>query len=128
MIEKMKPNLKWTAEMLANVSRDSDEWKEFVAWQMSRIQERLARYNNVAAVKTQIEERGEPNAYQNYKINVVSNFLNKALELMGLGKYGICVSCNEEIPVQRLLLVPGALRCMKCENKKLNILKPWDNT
>lgn len=109
--------MKWTAEILNGVARDSEKWFEFVEWQKGRIHERLARYNNIDTIKTQLDEKGEPTAYQTYKINVVSNFLLKALKQMETGQYGICLTCGAEIPVQRLLIVPGALNCMKCENK-----------
>jgi RNA polymerase-binding transcription factor DksA len=119
--------LKWTPEMLEDVTRDSEKWNQFVDWQKQRILERLSRYNNVNTVKTQLSEQGEPTPYQNYKISVVSNFLQKALKLIENGSYGVCINCNKEIPVQRLLLVPGALSCMECENKKSNKNKPWEN-
>lgn len=111
--------LKWTAEMLNGVTRDSDKWSEFVEWQKERIHERLARYNNVDTVKTQLDEKGEPTPYQTYKINVVSKYLFKALKQMETGQYGICLTCGAEIPIQRLLIVPGALNCIACENKNL---------
>ena len=119
--------LQWTIEMLNGVERETDEWKKFVKWQKQRILERLDRYNNITTVKSQLEEKGEPTAYQNYKIGVVSGYLRTALTQIEKGNYGICVSCNNEIAAQRLLLVPGALNCMKCENSKPKNKQPWDN-
>jgi RNA polymerase-binding transcription factor DksA len=69
----------------------------------------------VQTVKTQLLETGNLSTYQNYKITVVSRFLLQALENIKNGNYGICTSCQNEISVGRLLLVPGALRCMACE-------------
>lgn len=108
----------WTAERLEKTARNSGEWLQFVAWQKERIMERLQRYNNTETVKTQLAERGDLTPYQSYKITTVSKYLLQALDLIKSGDYGCCTLCCQEIPVQRLLLVPGALRCMDCENKK----------
>jgi RNA polymerase-binding transcription factor DksA len=107
----------WDAEALKNIARDSEEWHRFVNWQRDRIVESLQRYNNTETVKTQLTERGDLTPYQQYKITVVSKYLLQALELIKSGNYGICTNCRKQIPVQRLLLVPGALRCMDCGNK-----------
>jgi len=108
----------WTAERLEKTPRNSGEWLQFVAWQKERIMERLQRYNNTNTVKTQLAERGDLTPYQRYKITTVSKFLLQALDRMNAGNYGLCSTCGCEIPVQRLLLVPGALRCMDCETMK----------
>lgn len=108
----------WTAERLAKTARNSEEWLQFIVWQKERIMERLLRYNNTDTVKTQLTERGDLTPYQSYKITTVSKFLLQALDRMNAGNYGLCSICGCDIPVQRLLLVPGALRCMDCENKK----------
>ena len=122
-----KNEQQWTVEMLEGVSRDSEEWRQFVEWQKQRILERLKKYNNLNTVKTQILEKGSPTPYQKYKISIVSTYLRQALSLIESETYGICVNCQKEIPVQRLLLVPGALNCMDCENKKPVKNKPWDS-
>jgi RNA polymerase-binding transcription factor DksA len=108
----------WTAERLEKTARNSVEWLQFVAWQKERIMERLQRYNNTETVKTQLSERGDLTPYQRYKITTVSKYLLQALDRITAGTYGCCSTCGKEIAVQRLLLVPGALRCMDCENKK----------
>ena len=105
-------------ELLEKTDRNSGEWQRFMAWQKERFMERLQRYNNTDTVKTQLEERGDLTPYQKYKITTVSKFLLQALDRMKAGNYGLCAVCGGEIPVQRLLLVPGALRCMNCETKK----------
>lgn len=101
--------------MVKSIKRGSQEWVDFIQWQKSRIQERLERYNNKNTVKEQLTETGNVSPYQNYKIRTVSNFLNEALENINSGKYGICKYCNQEIPIQRLFLVPAALQCLSCD-------------
>jgi RNA polymerase-binding transcription factor DksA len=108
----------WTIELLEKIDRNSIEWSRFVGWQNERILERLQRYNNTETVKTQLSERGDLTPYQRYKITTVSKYLLQALDRITAGTYGYCSTCGKEIAVQRLLLVPGALRCMDCENKK----------
>jgi RNA polymerase-binding transcription factor DksA len=108
----------WNFEKLDKLDRPSDEWEEFVSWQKTRILERLQRYNNTDTAKVQLAETGNLTPYQHYKINNVSKFLLKALTQIESGNYGICSNCQKTIPAKRLFLVPGALRCMDCENAK----------
>ncbi|MDP3940373.1 MAG: TraR/DksA family transcriptional regulator [Deltaproteobacteria bacterium] len=42
--------------------------------------------------------------------------LEAALGRMRKGKYGICTSCDERISYRRLLALPEARRCIRCEN------------
>lgn len=108
----------WNLKTLEEITRNSDEWFRFVKWQQERILERLQRYNNTETVKIQLVEHGDLTPYQRYKITTVSKYLLQALDLIKSGDYGTCTSCHHQIPAWRLLLVPGALRCMDCENKK----------
>ena len=40
--------------------------------------------------------------------------LEKAMERMRDEKYGKCMRCGDDIPVGRLMLMPGASRCVRC--------------
>ncbi|MGH8913830.1 MAG: TraR/DksA family transcriptional regulator [Acidimicrobiia bacterium] len=40
--------------------------------------------------------------------------INTALNRMGEGDYGVCVSCQSDISLQRLTAVPHALTCAGC--------------
>ena len=40
--------------------------------------------------------------------------LEKALLRMRDEKYGKCMQCGEDIPTGRLMLMPGATRCVRC--------------
>lgn len=42
----------------------------------------------------------------------------KALALIKIGKYGICVNCGKMIDTDRLMFAPEATLCVKCEAKK----------
>ena len=106
--------------MIKKLERGSQEWVNFIQWQKSRILERLERYNNKNTVKEQLAETGNISQYQNYKIRIVSNFLNEALKNIESGKYGICKYCKQEIPVERLFLVPAALQCISCDKAHIS--------
>ena len=38
-----------------------------------------------------------------------------ALMRITLGTYGLCVACETEIPITRLLAFPSAMRCIECQ-------------
>ncbi len=40
--------------------------------------------------------------------------LLRALERLKDDKFGLCHACGERIPIGRILLVPGATRCVRC--------------
>lgn len=41
--------------------------------------------------------------------------LEHALERAAAGTYGICESCGQQIPAERLALFPGATSCVACK-------------
>jgi DnaK suppressor protein len=43
--------------------------------------------------------------------------VNRALERLQDGRYGLCASCDAEIPFDRLKAEPWALRCVACETQ-----------
>jgi DnaK suppressor protein len=43
--------------------------------------------------------------------------IDSALNLLEQGRYGICSLCGEDIPVQRLRVLPFATRCVDCQMK-----------
>ncbi|MFP4362349.1 MAG: TraR/DksA family transcriptional regulator [Spirochaetia bacterium] len=44
--------------------------------------------------------------------------LKNALDRIEKGNYGKCVRCGKEIPIGRLRLMPEALICVPCKEKK----------
>jgi len=44
--------------------------------------------------------------------------IRKALTRMKIGKYGICEKCGQMIDTDRLMVMPEATICAKCEKKK----------
>lgn len=45
------------------------------------------------------------------------NKIAKALDQLKHGTYGVCVDCDEEIPMARLKAYPFADRCIRCATK-----------
>lgn len=43
--------------------------------------------------------------------------VQRALERMEHGEYGVCVDCGGTIPVERLRIQPTALRCVPCQTR-----------
>lgn len=40
--------------------------------------------------------------------------LDRAMERLNEERFGLCVRCGEQIPLGRILLMPGALTCVQC--------------
>ncbi len=94
---------------------------EFIAFQRSRILKKLEIYNDPKSILEQSQDLGgEITPQQNYRLNVVSIGLIEALKLIDSHpeQYGICLDCHKEIDLTRLQIVPGALRCTSCQNRK----------
>jgi RNA polymerase-binding transcription factor DksA len=43
--------------------------------------------------------------------------VRKALTSIKIGKYGVCEKCNKMIDTDRLMIIPEATICIKCEKK-----------
>jgi len=47
----------------------------------------------------------------------LSKKIEDALERIEKGLFGICLTCGEEIPIDRLKARPSAIRCVRCKAK-----------
>lgn len=45
------------------------------------------------------------------------NHIESALQRIESGDYGNCIDCEKSIPMERLLAVPTATRCVPCKEK-----------
>jgi DnaK suppressor protein len=43
--------------------------------------------------------------------------IQEALDRLQLGEFGVCLACEEPIPAKRLLALPWAKFCVKCQEK-----------
>ena len=50
--------------------------------------------------------------------NKFLKYLDRALEMIDEGTFGVCKECNERINPERLMEVPHTTSCFECKNKK----------
>ena len=100
------------------ITRNSKQWNDFVAHQRRRIVARLKRYTSVPVAKAELMATGNLTPYRIYKTGSIVPILKGVLAMMDVGGYGLCVVCKKEIAIDRLKLVPGALACVKCDDKR----------
>jgi phage/conjugal plasmid C-4 type zinc finger TraR family protein len=60
--------------------------------------------------------RGEISALAQQNADQLSA-IDRALERIAEGAYGICASCDEPIPAERLEAVPTAVQCVSCQER-----------
>ncbi len=58
--------------------------------------------------------------HERLKKKVSMIYIKNALTAIHEGVYGVCIACGEKIPINRLKIVPGAVRCTSCEEKIQN--------
>ena len=59
----------------------------------------------------------EREPYISFKSRCVNPNVELALSKLYDGTYGLCEDCGEDIPAERLKIVPGAVRCVLCQEK-----------
>ncbi|NQV12130.1 TraR/DksA family transcriptional regulator [Candidatus Uhrbacteria bacterium] len=83
----------------------------FLSDQRARLNERVAEYRHLDLVTPSgVDLRVV------FKTRVSMPNILMALSRIADGTYGECVDCEENIPHGRLLVVPGAIRCVRCQN------------
>ena len=63
------------------------------------------------------QQEMEKNYYMMDRENKFLQYLNRALEMIQDGTFGICVTCRQLISKERLLEVPHTTSCFKCKTK-----------
>lgn len=61
---------------------------------------------------------GEINPHTLGKLTLSFPFIEQALTKIREGTYGTCEDCGEPIPEARLRAVPGAIRCICCQEQE----------
>jgi RNA polymerase-binding transcription factor DksA len=93
-------------------------WDAFIKDQKQEILKRISKYTSKKILKKDLVETGSISGYQSYKSREVVPHLTRALEKIGRETYGDCDVCRREIPLERLMLVPGALTCVPCDKNR----------
>ena len=63
------------------------------------------------------QQEMEKNYYMMGRENKFLQYLNRALEMIEDGTFGICVTCGQLIKKERLLEVPHTTSCFECKSK-----------
>ena len=63
------------------------------------------------------QQEMEKNYYMMDRENTFLQYLNRALEMIEDGTFGICVNCGQLIKKERLLEVPHTTSCFECKTK-----------
>lgn len=103
---------------METIARGTPEWQKFVIHQRRRIRARIQRYSSVKMAQIELIATGNLTPYRSYKSGTMAPILTGVLLRIDQGKYGVCVVCGDEIPFQRLKLVPAALACVGCDDKR----------
>ena len=52
-------------------------------------------------------------------------FVDDAITRLEHGKYGECMGCREPIPIERLMVLPFAVYCVDCQQKRNRAKRGW---
>ena len=65
------------------------------------------------------QQEMEKNYYMVDRENTFLQYLNRALDMLDEGTFGICTSCGKLINKERLLEVPHTSSCFNCKTKSV---------
>ena len=125
MVETKKK--KWTKPELKNFKTLILEKRNTVEKELESSREKadeVLKNNSVNAIySSHMADAGtdqqemEKNYYMMDRENKFLQYLNRALEMIQDGTFGICVSCGQLIKKERLLEVPHTTSCFECKTK-----------
>ena len=106
-------------------SKELAQIRERALQKQTSLKERIAEYRELTRPIPPSEAIGRVSrmdAINNRSVNEAAlrqlekeaKGLASAMDRMLEAKYGKCRSCGEDIPVGRLMLMPGAIRCVRC--------------
>ncbi len=102
--EIKKQLLKMREEILSRLqkARTEDRGGRDIGDEGDAAQDTISRETNIALENRDIETLRE---------------IDYALKKMEKGTYGICESCGDEIPIERLKVLPFARYCLECQEE-----------
>ena len=65
------------------------------------------------------QQEMEKNYYMVDRENTFLQYLNRALNMLDAGTFGICISCGKLINKERLIEVPHTSSCFDCKSKSI---------
>jgi DnaK suppressor protein len=111
LLQELSMNQNWTAGLQEQLAKQKAELTERVDKIRADIGRGLEADSKEQA--TQLENQEVLDALAN-EATVEINKINAALQRMGDGSYGTCLSCGEAIDRRRLNVRPYASRCIAC--------------
>ena len=116
---------KWNKKDLKNfeiaVNQKRDELLKSITEARSRADDIIKEGNQSSIYSSHMADAGSDQQSLEHAYAVVnreSNFLNyldKAIQRLGEGSFGICFECSSLISKERLTEVPHATKCFKCK-------------
>ena len=118
---------KWTAKELEEFKTVIMKKRKVVADDLTAAKKKadeVLKNNSVNAIySSHIADAGsdqqemEKNYYMMDRESTFLEYLNRALEMLETGTFGICTSCGDLIDKERLLEVPHTSSCFDCKSK-----------
>ena len=105
--EELRQIKERAARKLEDLSERIDEYRELT--KPSPPSEAIGRVSRMDAINNRSVNEAALRQLENEREG-----LEKAVERMRDEKFGKCMRCGEDIPVGRLMLMPGATRCVRC--------------
>ena len=125
----MKVKKKWSKKELEEFKTLILEKRKVVADELVKSKEKadeVLKNNSVNAIySSHIADAGsdhhemEKNYYMMDRENTFLQYLNRALDMLNEGSFGICTSCNKLINKERLMEVPHTSSCFDCKSKSV---------
>ena len=100
-----------------------DEVSKGIEEARSRAEDIISEGNQSSIYSSHMADAGsdhqelEKNYYWMARENKFLQYLNRALEMIKNGTFGICITCGELIGKERLLEVPHTKSCFECKTK-----------
>ena len=120
---------KWTENELEIFKTLILEKRKVVADDLAEAKEKadeVLKNNSVNAIySSHIADAGsdqqemEKNYYMMDRENTFLQYLDRALEMLDAGSFGICTSCGNLINKERLMEVPHTSSCFDCKSKSV---------
>ena len=120
---------KWNKKEIANFKTIILAKRNIVEKELESSREKadeVLRNNSVNAIySSHMADAGtdqqemEKNYYMMDRENKFLQYLNRALEMIEDGTFGICVKCGKLISKERLLEVPHTTSCFECKSKDI---------
>ena len=115
-----------TTGISVSVDRDEDADADAVKEVAKEKADEVLKNNSVNAIySSHIADAGsdqqemEKNYYMVDRENTFLQYLNRALDMLDAGTFGICTSCGKLINKERLMEVPHTSSCFDCKSKSV---------